>query len=459
MTPDLLLCRLIILVSFCLVPPLLNASNMITADELLQQVRNGYMQDIKENAERIHQFKQNKNRQKKLLSDMKVEQVRQESRSKKLEAEFEKNEVIVTKQEKLLSDRLGSLKELFGVIRQTSSDAIGLFDNSLTRIQFPDRSDFTKQLAQKMGEINRLASMKEIEQLWFEMQREIIESGKVVTVNIPVVGADGVVSKRDVTRVGVFNLLADGKYFRLIPETGNVVELPRQPRGRYLEKVENFLRQSEGMYPVAVDPSRGQLLTLLMRTPNLFERIEQGGVIGYVILLIGSIALLVALERLINLARIKLSVRRQIDSIDQPGDNPLGHILNVYHSNRTHDVESLELKLGEAILKELPAVSKRLLLLKIIAVVAPLLGLLGTVTGMIITFQAITLFGTGDPKLMAGGISTALVTTVMGLCVAIPTVLLHTLIASQSKRITEVLEEQSVGMIAEHAEHMQMAGG
>jgi len=98
-----------------------------------------------------------------------------------------------------------------------------------------------------------------------------------------------------------------------------------------------------------------------------------------------------------------------------------------------------------------------LMFLKIIAVVAPLLGLLGTVTGMIITFQAITLFGTGDPKLMAGGISTALVTTVQGLCVAIPTVLLHTLVASRARRLNQILEEQAAGMVAVQSERRHAA--
>lgn len=448
---------LIILVIIWFSAPVVSAEGAITVEQLLQQVRTGHVQDAQANAERISHFKQNKAQQQRLLTDIKAEQVREEARSEVLEAQFEKNDAVITEQEQILRERLGSLKELFGVIRQTSGDASGLFDDSLTRIQFPGRSDFTQQLAQKMGETNRLASMQEIERLWFELQREMMESGKVVTLNIPVIGADGVVSNRDVTRVGVFNLLSDGKYLRLIPETGKVVELPRQPRDRYLNRVQNYLDQSNGMHPVALDPSRGQLLSLLVRSPSLIERIEQGGVIGYVILFLGVIALLVAMERLINLARINLSLRRQITTIDQAGNNPLGRVLEVYHANRASDVESLELKLGEAILKELPAINRRLVLLKIIAVVAPLLGLLGTVTGMIITFQAITLFGTGDPKLMAGGISTALVTTVMGLCVAIPTVLLHTLVASQAKHISQILEEQSVGMVAEHAEQRPAA--
>ena len=123
-----------------------------------------------------------------------------------------------------------------------------------------------------------------------------------------------------------------------------------------------------------------------------------------------------------------------------------------YEQFKSVDRETLELKLAEAIAQETPSLQRFLALLKIIGVVAPLLGLLGTVTGMINTFQAITLFGTGDPKMMAGGISQALVTTVLGLVVAIPIVLLHTLVSSRSKRIAQVIEERAIGVMAEHSE-------
>ena len=117
------------------------------------------------------------------------------------------------------------------------------------------------------------------------------------------------------------------------------------------------------------------------------------------------------------------------------------------------DTETLELKLSEGVLKETPKLESGLTLLKIIAAVAPLMGLLGTVTGMIITFQAITIFGAGDPKAMAGGISGALITTVLGLLVvAIPTVLLHTVVNGRAQRVIHILDEQTTGMIAEHTE-------
>ncbi|MCK4707397.1 MAG: MotA/TolQ/ExbB proton channel family protein, partial [Gammaproteobacteria bacterium] len=231
------------------------------------------------------------------------------------------------------------------------------------------------------------------------------------------------------------------------------IELPRQPKARFTNSVEQLESSNNAITPVGIDPSRGQILSLLVQSPSLRERVDQGGIVGYIIIGLGALALLIVLERLRVLTITGLKVRSQMRKVDTPKlNNPLGRILSVYHENPSADTETLELKLGEALLRESPRLSRRVMLLKIIAAVAPLMGLLGTVTGMIITFQAITLFGTGDPKLMAGGISQALVTTVLGLCVAIPTVLLHTLVASRSKNILQVLEEQASGMIACHAE-------
>jgi biopolymer transport protein ExbB len=161
---------------------------------------------------------------------------------------------------------------------------------------------------------------------------------------------------------------------------------------------------------------------------------------------------MISAERMVVLGIASRKVTAQLATETPSSDNALGRVLGVYNDNRKQDTGTLELKLSEAIFKETPALNRALLFIKIISVVAPLMGLLGTVTGMIQTFQAITLYGTGDPKLMAGGISQALVTTVLGLTVAIPMVLLHTLVSGRSKRIVQVLQEQSAGIIAEHAE-------
>jgi len=438
-------------------PLALAQSEPLSLDELLQKVKAGRVQDSKENAARLERFRADKAAQARLLEAARAERTSAEARSKELETAFEENDAKLVELELALKERLGSLKELFGVLQQAAGDARGQFENSLTHVQFPERVDFLTELAQKMGQSSRLASIEEIEQLWFELQREMTESGKVVRFPARVITANGDEVEQEVVRVGAFNVVADDKYLQFVPETGHLVELARQPQARYLEKVDGLTSATSGMHPFGLDPSRGQILSLLVQAPDLRERITQGGVVGYVILGLGALALLIALERLLVLTLTGLRVGAQTRKLDQPGSNPLGRILKVYHDNPQADTETLELKLSEAILRETPRINRMLMFLKIIAVVAPLLGLLGTVTGMIITFQAITLFGTGDPKLMAGGISTALVTTVLGLCVAIPTVLLHTLVASRARRLNQVLEEQTAGMIATHSERQHAA--
>jgi biopolymer transport protein ExbB len=279
------------------------------------------------------------------------------------------------------------------------------------------------------------------------------ETGKVVTFTTNVVNANGEEQQRDVTRIGAFNVVSDGKYLEFVPETGRLVELQRQPQSRYINRIEPLTEASSGLHAIGLDPTRGQLLGLLVQSPSLTERIAQGKTVGYVIITLGIIGVLIAIWRVLALAAISAKVKSQIKHFDKPkSNNALGRVLMVYNEAKDGDIETIELRLGEAILRETPKFNSMLPLLKIISVVAPLLGLLGTVTGMIVTFQAITLYGAGDPKLMAGGISTALVTTVLGLCVAIPTVFLHTLVASRARRLGQILQEEAAGMLAERAE-------
>lgn len=421
-------------------------------DELLRLVEQGRAQESRENREREQRFAAAKSDQQRLLREAQQRKQQLERLSDQLEANFERNEIRTSDLTELLDDRLGTLKEMFGVLQQVAGDTRGQFDNSVTTVQFPGRDEFLTQLAATLGSTSRLASMDDIERLWFELQREMTESGKVVRFSTTVITADGEEVEQEVVRVGTFNIIADGAYLQFIPETGNVLELPRQPQARFVKTTKKVFNADSGSVGFGIDPSRGSILGLLVQTPNLRERIAQGGLIGYLIIALGGLALLIALERLAVLGLEGRKVAGQLKITAAKDNNPLGRVLMVADKYRDADLETLELKMGEAIVKEAPKLSRGLLFLKIIAVVAPLMGLLGTVTGMINTFQAITLFGTGDPKLMAGGISQALVTTVLGLTVAIPTVLLHTVVTGRSRRIIHVLEEQGAGIVAEHSE-------
>jgi len=433
------------------------AAEAVSLDDLLNQVKQGRVKDAAENKARMEEFQKNRSQQQQALNNMKAEQSREEKRSQTLEDKFEANDKEIVEAERALQERLGDLKELFGVLQQAAGDARGNFESSVTQIQFPDRLQWLTAFAQKMGSTTRMPTLGEIERLWYELQREMTESGKVTKFNTSVISADGKEEQREVVRVGLFNVVSDGKYLEYIPETNRLVELQRQPQSRYTSRAEDLEEATSGLLPFPVDPTRGQLLGLLVQTPSLAERIDQGQIVGYTILVLGAIGLVLAIWRLLVLTGIGAKVRAQTRNLNQAGNNPLGRVIKVALDNPNVDIEGLELKLGEAIMKETPKLNALLPFLKIISVVAPLLGLLGTVTGMIITFQAITLYGAGDPKLMAGGISTALVTTVEGLVVAIPMVFLHTLVSSRARRLTQILQEEAAGMLSERAE--QQAAG
>jgi biopolymer transport protein ExbB len=338
-------------------------------------------------------------------------------------------------------------------LQTVSGDATGRFKESLTNIQYPDRGKFLTGLGSKMAGASELASIEDIERLWYELQREVSESGKVVKFPRDVTMADGEIVNTDVVRVGVFNIVYDGGFLKYDSSTGSVSELQRQPeQGRYTNSAEDMLDATSGPVTFAVDVTRGGILSLLVETPTLMEQVDAGGIVGYSILALGLIGLLMAIWRWIGLSNASRKVAAQLKSDSANTDNPLGRVIAAYESNRNADTETIELKLSEAALKEMPGLTKGLLFIKVISVVAPLMGLLGTVTGMIKTFQVITLYGAGDPKMMAGGISQALVTTVEGLVVAIPMVLIHTLVSGQSRKIINIITSQSAGIVAQHSE-------
>jgi len=427
------------------------AQQAMTMDQLLRAVEQGRVQDNKENKEREAKFRAARADQQRLLQEAAAEKKAQEKRSQQLETLAEENKAELKRLEDELDVSQGSLKELFGVMQQVAGDSRSRFETSITGVQFAGRTEFLESLAKKIGSGSQLPSLEEIDKLWFELQREMTESGRVVKFNTTVLTADGTTEAMDVVRVGLFNIVASGKYLEY--RNGALSELPRQPeQRRFIKSTEELLNATDGLVRFGIDPTLGGVLSTLVARPNLVERIQQGGLVGYLIIALGIIGLLISLERMLVLGIASRKVTAQLASDTPDQGNALGRVLAVAESNKSSETETLELKLSEAIFKETPSLNRALLFIKIISVVAPLMGLLGTVTGMIQTFQAITLYGTGDPKLMAGGISQALVTTVLGLTVAIPMVLLHTLVSGRSKRIVQVLQEQSGGIIATHAE-------
>ena len=443
-----------------------------TLEELLESIRERRDVENLAHQKRIDDFEREVSNQENLVQEAEAEYAKEQARSRSLEEQISANNATIADRQQELDEKLGSLRELFGVIQQVAGETRGTFLGSVVSAEIPDRDIFLNNLAKKMGTAMELASVEEMNEMWSLMVEHIKETGEVTRFPGQVLTNAGGKKDTDLVRVGAFNLISENGYVNYNFDTYQVVDLSRQPSGEFTNSAKHLHRAKPGtLVPFAIDPTRGSILSLETERATFAEMVGsplggmlsgkcwlpfcdgQGGMVGSIIIMVGIVGVVLAVWRMVVLFFVRQKVNAQREDFDNPrDDNPLGKLLQVYTENKDVDSETLQLKIGEAILHEMPALTRNISLVQVISVVAPLMGLLGTVIGMIQTFQAITLFGTGDPKIMAGGISTALMTTVLGLCVAIPTVLLHALTSQFSRSVVHVLDEQSEGLIAEHAE-------
>jgi biopolymer transport protein ExbB len=295
--------------------------------------------------------------------------------------------------------------------------------------------------------------------------REIVAGGKVVRYTAPVKPYDATLTEeqnlalptedRTVVRVGPFTAVdATGEYLGYLPSREVLTELsgelgaPFPAIGRQLAAAQ----PGAGYVRAVVDPSfGGALLGLYVERPNWIKRIEQGEVVGYVIVAVGLLGVALALVLAIYLVITRLTVGRQLRNLSDPRpNNPLGRVLIAYRgdgSRRAESAELAELRISEAVLREVPRLERFQAFLRLAVAAGPLLGLIGTVIGMIITFKAITASGSSDPKLMAQGIGQAMIATVLGLGIAIPLLFINSGLAAMSRAVTQILDEQSHSLL------------
>ena len=425
---------------------------------LLDLVEQDRVAESEEYSQRVQEFEQNANRQQEILDITNDRITEQEDLQNQLSDQFEANEIIIADKREILRERRGDLNELFGTLQGVAGDFLSNFQNSLISAQFAGRAEQLEEIIERAGSTIEQLNISEMERFWFFMHQELTESGRVVTYNGEVSLPNGDTANRSITRIGSFNAVSDGEYLRYTGDIGHLQVLPRQPDSGYLNAAVDLQDASSGFTRVGIDPTGGvggQVLANLINFPTVEEQVRNNsGIIGFIIIGVGIVGISIAFLRLLILSLVSIKVRAQLKK-DKPGkNNPLGRVLLVAESNPSADTETLELKLGEAILQETPRLERMLTIIKMIATIAPLGGLLGTVTGMIQVFQQITVYGAGDPTIMAGGISQALMTTVLGITVAIPTIFMHTVVKSRADNIIHILEEQATGMIAEKAERL-----
>ncbi|WP_349572549.1 MotA/TolQ/ExbB proton channel family protein [Azotobacter salinestris] len=427
-------------------PAFAQAANTLSPDQLLERIRSERAAEVSAMAEREKAFLAGRGEQARLLAAARAELNAQKTEAERLKAEFDRQAAQLAEQEKQLAQRVGSFGELFAVVRQSAGDVAGHWQDSLLNVQYPERLARLKALSESRA----LPSSEDLEGYWMALLEDLAASGRVERVELPVVGGDGRQVTQPVLRVGTFSAFGEGGFLRYDADTSELLAPPRQPAGDSL--VKSYLQSGDALAALPIDPSRGSLLAQLQREPGLWDRVQHGGLVGWVILGLGVLGLCLAAWRMIYLSGVSRSIKVQLQDLGMPrDDNPLGRVIGVLGPKpQLADLETLELKLDEAILQETPPLERGQGLLKLFSAVAPLLGLLGTVTGMIVTFQAITQSGGGDSRLMADGISQALVTTVQGLVVAIPLLFLHALLASRSKALVQLLEQQSAGLVALH---------
>lgn len=423
------------LCAVCLCQPL-QAADSLSA--LLQQVRSTVAADAAEDQRRLQQFQSAQAQQEKLLQQARQRLAAAEQQQARLTQVFTEQEEQLSLQGEALRNRSGQLGEVFGVVKQHAQEFQGVLKDSMISAQLPARD-----LQLQFADSKRIPTFQQMETLWLLLQEEMTATAQVVKFQGPVVRTDGHREQQEIIRVGPFTAInAQGEYLSFQPDSGYLRVLVRQPGSAVVDNARAFFRGDS--INLLIDPSRGNLLQMLAQTPGWQERISQGGVVGYIILILGTVGAGVAAWRLLNILMTNFSVRRQLTLAASPC-NPLGRILLAARQATTRD--DMELRIEEALLGEASRLEQGLTLLKLLAAVAPLLGLLGTVTGMIGTFQSITLFGTGDPKMMAGGISQALMTTVLGLCVAIPLLFCHSILATRVRHLLMLLQQRSLAQL------------
>ena len=414
-------------------------------DLLVESVKTTASIRAKEDRARLNKFLSDKNKQQALLDNMKYRLTLEERRSERLTKEYEDNDSQLSDLEEQLTLKLGSFGELFGIVRQTAGESKGQFMLSLTNIEFPERIEFLGDLAERKS--LDLPTTEELERLWYEILNELNQSGKVKSYNADILTKSGELVNQDVMRIGVFNSVSNGDYLNLVAEQNLLEYLAKQPE-RSIRRSVKKLQNSGDYREVFIDPTRGSLLTKLIDRDTWLERINAGGFVGYVIIIILILGLTMGVLRFKFLDEESKSINKELETNNFSEDSILGKLNSIYSKYSGNNPEELESQLEDILAKATPPLEKNLSVIKLLAAVAPLLGLLGTVIGMIETFQAITLFGTGDPKLMAGGISQALVTTMLGLIAAVPLLFVHNILDSRSRAISQIYEEQAIGLLA-----------
>jgi len=401
----------------------------IEINELLELVKTNKSIFLNEDNKRLNSFITKVSDRQALLDDAKTKLANEIDRNINLEASFEQNEKTLAELEEKLEIKVGVLGELFGVTRQYAGELLAASENSVVFYEFTNRPELLKDIGQE-----KVHNLDQLENLWISYFDEIVAGSEIKNFEATITAPNGENIVGEVTRYGLFSASYDGKFVKPVSSLNSFQLLAKQPENTFTKTLSKHKRADE-YTNVSIDPTRGFLLSLYLDKANWFERIAQGKSIGFVIIFIGFIGLAFSIFKITKLREYSNEV------LNDKTDNIPSKMESLIKDGASR--ESKENIIDEFIINYSSKIEWGNNWVKFFAAVAPLLGLLGTVIGMIETFQAITLFGTGDPKQMAGGISQALVTTMLGLIVAAPLLGMYTYLSEKTESIVQVLEEKA----------------
>lgn len=437
------------------------AASANSKEELLQQVRAVRRGENQLYEQRVAEFSAASESQRAQMMRQAEQRLAQlEATSTGMSDSYSANELQINELNRSLVQKASQLglSELFGLARQVAGDAAGILHQSLINSQFePPQGQLGRvEFLRAFADGRQTPTPDELERLWFEIHREMTAQGEVLRYQSQVVQPSGVAEPAEVVRIGPFTALSNAQFLGYLPDLRTLTVLPRQLPAEFMGIADEFYSASEGYQTAVVDYTRGVLTALYIERPTWLERIELGEEVGYIIIIVGIAGLLAFLYQLVHLLIVRTAVKRQLDNLDEPKrDNPLGRVLLAFRGdpNRIEeDADIAELRISEAVLREVPRLERFQAFLRLAVAAGPLLGLIGTVVGMIITFQSITESGSSDPRLMATGIGQAMIATVLGLGIAIPLLFANALLNGLSRQVVQVLDEQSAGMLADSIE-------
>ena len=375
--------------------------------------------------------------------------------------------------QKQITNEYKEVQDVEGSVRGTLKDAVSMVRDNPITAQDTQRST----MVNAMMESKTFPGMKGIQSLVDLYFDELEKGSKIVSYTGEFIGVDGKVKQGQIIRAGRFTAYvrkADGTIGFLKPEPDGerLIAVAGEIPGSAQKAMDGYFAKTGEVLPI--DPSGGAVFAQLAEKTDWRDFMERGGILMWPILILGAVALLLILERLIVLGTTKVNTDKIMEKINASAQNknweackeicrknkrvPTCNMLTgaMKHIGATQDV--LENALQEGLLRQMPKLERFLPTMGVLAAIAPLMGLLGTVTGMINIFRVITVVGTGDPRVMSGGISEALLTTQFGLAVAIPLMIIHHFFERRVDRIVSDMEEKGTAFAVTLIENGDITG-